>query len=156
MTELISLCANRTRMFPCEKSCRWKQQPLGGKGTSRHSLIIICPAHLISNCVLLLWQQFRSWSGQWSVCFVVSYRVMACSKQPTSPSSTATKLWERSGSLDHLQKGTPSFSFQKVCSPEINDNSSSSFWQLFYQTVPNDFVKHYLLHVQKTKNHFKK
>ncbi|EDL83935.1 rCG40823, isoform CRA_a [Rattus norvegicus] len=69
------------------------------------------------------------------------YRVTACSKPPTSPSSIATRQCERSGSFDLLQKGTPSFSFQKVCSQEINDNSFCSFWQLFYQTVPNEFCE---------------
>lgn len=138
MTELISLCANRTRVFPCEERCRQKQQPLGGEGTSRHSDLSV---QLIWSQAVSVYCSGHPGADQWSVHFVISCRVTACSRQPTSPSSTATKRWERSGSSGHLQKETPSFSFQKVCSQEINDSFFCSFGQLSYQTVPNEFYE---------------
>lgn len=71
--------------------------------------------------------------------FSVSHRVMVCNKQPTSPSSTAMKQWERSVNFDHPQKEMPSYNSQKLYSQEINDKSFCYFWQLFYQTVPKEF-----------------
>lgn len=125
---------------------------------SNVQLLIRSQEYVLTHCS----GNLKSWS-QWltCICSVVfcstSGRVTVCSRQPTSPSGTATKRWERSVNSDHPQKETPSYSFQRLCSRETNDTSFWYFWQLFYQIVPQEFCGIYFTScADNQKNHLKR
>ena len=121
-------------------------------------LLIRSQEYVLTHCS----RNLKSWS-QWLTCICsvlfcyTSGRVTVCSRQPTSPSSTATKRWERSVNFDHPQKERPSYSFQRLCSQETNDTSFRYFWQLFYQFVPQELCGIYFASCADNQtNHLKR